>query len=1036
MRLLNTQTIVVESFGDDQIPSYAILSHTWEAEEVTFQDMESGKATRKRGWAKVKDSCSIARKNGFDYVWLDTCCIDKTSSAELSEAINSMYRWYQEATVCYAFLADVSGLAGLPNSKWFTRGWTLQELIAPSSMIFFSQTWDELGTKATLNQAISKRTRIPEAILSGDKDLETASAAQRMSWAADRRTTRREDLAYCLMGIFSINMPLLYGEGETAFIRLQEEIMRVSDDHSLFAWKYPNSRGGLLAASPAAFKDSGNIIPWNPFKPYNSPFTLTNKGAHLDLPFIGLGDRGTGLAVLSCTEVGDPDKLVAIYLRDSFLTMEHFERCRSEQFDLIDLSKFRPAQYPTRSLCIRLRGLSQRPKGASNGEIQHDQSRLSDEAPNDKEGETEQDEQKQLSIFAAQGRESEVKRLLALPNVQADFGDDEGRTPLSLAAKAGHEGIVKLLLDRRDVDVNSGGNSSPIASAIEGGHEGVVWQLLARTDTSSSPGQLLSIAASSGHEALLSQLLTRKDIQEHLTAENFASLFSDAAAHGHESVIRLLLGLGKVHPDQEDDLGHTALWWATTKGHEGVVKMLLETGWVDPCRKDKDGMAALYYAVSKGYTKIVRLLLQHGTDIEVTGWPGASHLLEASAQGYVSIVEDLLAHGAKTEPKYRRTRTALMAAASIGHEVIVRMLLEGGADVNYKGRIGSQPPTYRSPLDCACDFGHEGVVKLLLDHGATVDDFKRTAKSSSCDIVKLLLDNSPPSRSRDVDIRAVLHEAIEKRDSNLARVLLEAAEDTQSVIRPFHLVAATLNRDKDMAKVLLDRGANPNSQWNGDLLLGFATLQKCEEVVEVLLSGPAKRDKKAVLAEMEKTSNLDYSVSQDEAGIVESETGSTVSPWCTLTPLWCATVSGHETMVKLLLEHGADTNIAVQTMERSRRTVLYDAARLNHEGIVKLLLSSGASPNVGGSLWSPLLQASSLATHDNVAMAQMLLESGAYTEVGAHHDETPLLHAAQSRNVALVELLLKHGAKCETIGLWGRVAESLASKEDISELLC
>ncbi|KAJ4261027.1 hypothetical protein NW757_001418 [Fusarium falciforme] len=104
MRLLNTQTIVVESFDDDKIPSYAILSHTWEAEEVTFQDMELGRATSKKGWAKVKDSCSMARKNGFDYVWLDTCCIDKTSSAELSEAINSMYHWYQEATVCYAFL--------------------------------------------------------------------------------------------------------------------------------------------------------------------------------------------------------------------------------------------------------------------------------------------------------------------------------------------------------------------------------------------------------------------------------------------------------------------------------------------------------------------------------------------------------------------------------------------------------------------------------------------------------------------------------------------------------------------------------------------------------------------------------------------------------------------------------------------------------------------------------------------------------------------------------------------------------------------
>ena len=143
--------------------------------------------------------------------------------------------WYQEAKVCYVYLADVSSKEAFSKSRWFTRGWTLQELIAPSTVIFFDENWTKLGTKADLEEIISNRTGIPESILSGDDDLEEFSIAQRMSWAAERETSRIEDHAYSLMGIFGINMPLLYRERESAFIRLQEEIMKISDDHSLFA---------------------------------------------------------------------------------------------------------------------------------------------------------------------------------------------------------------------------------------------------------------------------------------------------------------------------------------------------------------------------------------------------------------------------------------------------------------------------------------------------------------------------------------------------------------------------------------------------------------------------------------------------------------------------------------------------------------------------------------------------------------------------------------------------------------------------------
>src|SRR6266702_4059585 len=158
MRLLNTGNFEVKSFEDDEVPPYAILSHTWDEEEVTLQDMEGTRAVNKKGYEKVKHCCSVASANGFEYVWIDTCCIDKASSAELSEAINSMYLWYQEAKECYAYLADVPSKSKFSGSRWFTRGWTLQELIAPSTVMFFDEEWKKLGTKETLRQDISDCT--------------------------------------------------------------------------------------------------------------------------------------------------------------------------------------------------------------------------------------------------------------------------------------------------------------------------------------------------------------------------------------------------------------------------------------------------------------------------------------------------------------------------------------------------------------------------------------------------------------------------------------------------------------------------------------------------------------------------------------------------------------------------------------------------------------------------------------------------------------------------------------------------------------
>ena len=212
---------------------------------MSFQDLLAGR-TEKQGYAKIKGSCdAIATHTAhLEWVWIDTCCTDKSSTAELSEAINSMFRWYQQADICYAYLSDVpcsqSWLLAFRRSTWFTRGWTLQELLAPSVVRFFDDQWHAIGDKSDLAGEIEAITRIPErAVLANFEGLENVhsfSIALRMSWAAARDTSRVEDIAYCLMGIFGINMPLLYGEGEKSFLRLQEEIMKVSNDETIFAW--------------------------------------------------------------------------------------------------------------------------------------------------------------------------------------------------------------------------------------------------------------------------------------------------------------------------------------------------------------------------------------------------------------------------------------------------------------------------------------------------------------------------------------------------------------------------------------------------------------------------------------------------------------------------------------------------------------------------------------------------------------------------------------------------------------------------------
>lgn len=304
MRLLHTERLEFHDFIDSETPGYAILSHRWTKDEVSFQDFDYCRKQQTTSFDKISSCCSFTKKEGHEWVWIDTCCIDKRSSAELTEAINSMYAWYKKSKVCYAYLADVLMVGGeygdweefrvqFRGSAWFTRGWTLQELLAPSTVVFVDRHWQFIGSKCvpsvggkSLHSDISIATGISEADL---VEPTFQCVARKLSWVSRRQTTRVEDMTYCMLGLCGVNMPLLYGEGENAFLRLQRKIIKTTDDESIFAWfcdkegRSVSFESGLIAPSPRSFAMSGQIEASSLLKG-KGPYSRTNKGLAYSIP--------------------------------------------------------------------------------------------------------------------------------------------------------------------------------------------------------------------------------------------------------------------------------------------------------------------------------------------------------------------------------------------------------------------------------------------------------------------------------------------------------------------------------------------------------------------------------------------------------------------------------------------------------------------------------------------------------------------------------------------------------------------------------
>ncbi|KAF4458650.1 P-loop containing nucleoside triphosphate hydrolase [Fusarium albosuccineum] len=375
--LAQSELTAFEEFHGSKLPKYAILSHTWGYDEVTIQEWsDPTSVSHKSGFKKIIATCQQAKMNDYSYAWVDTNCIDKSSSAELTEAINSMFAWYTQASVRYAYLSDIPTFKPLSyaeqfrQSRWFKRGWTLQELLAPEQVEFYAADWSLIGTKASLVREIASATGISikylcpkersAGLIQNDwvQSLYTlvheASVAERMSWLSRRETTRIEDMAYCMLGLFGIHMPLVYGEGPRAFMRLQEEILKSSDDHSLFCWSWATgeTQGSLLSPRPHSFLEASRYER-EQSKTRPLPYTMTNAGLSIRLPLIHCWS--SYIAALNVQIAGDArhvgpwtqssplanytrcqaGALLSFGHRDSFMAIETFPPNRFSESDSV-----------------------------------------------------------------------------------------------------------------------------------------------------------------------------------------------------------------------------------------------------------------------------------------------------------------------------------------------------------------------------------------------------------------------------------------------------------------------------------------------------------------------------------------------------------------------------------------------------------------------------------------------------------------------------------------------------------------------------
>ncbi|RYP65587.1 hypothetical protein DL771_008241 [Monosporascus sp. 5C6A] len=1012
MRLLNVETFDLETFDVPPLPGYAILSHTWgkDSEEVSYDDVSTGRlATAETRPNKVSGCCKQAKEDGYKYVWIDTCCINKTNSVELQEAINSMFRWYQEAQICYVYLSDVppgddpqDPQSAFFSSRWFRRGWTLQELLAPPNARFYDSEWNYLGTKGELSYAIEDITGIPSPFLLGIAKLHDASVAQRMSWAAGRVTKREEDIAYCLLGIFGVSMPMIYGEGDKALRRLQEQIMKDIGDESILAWGISlkgltpgNSSavipGGILAASPSDFANCGQISLRE--RLVNDSFELRGGNLWLRL-FLHTTPAGEMLGLLNCGPENDIDKVVGIPLATT--------------------SRGQPGEY------MRPKGrhavLVPKPASETSAKlvgIRVDCGRKSSAAP---------DQPYFLHV-------QKTVRSLELVDVEPRSGWHKERALVEVAAGPDRDCMQRILTRFRDKTKDSA-DFIVVLEAYSSGMNARCHVFIASRQTSlhdiaqkfgdMRPEALGKQSASNG---IISLDVTLKPVSKQRTLP----LRLAASRNSPETTVNATLELyclrrraviqcfeeaeGKKDREEKElsqKLGEKGAALDKAKRELHIVKeeigRLREKEVLGRLREKENLLAK---EVENGAQEMGELSAKHEKirqqRKEMSAWrskvqqrvdglwdsrPSAGEVSDesvaegdqtlhfAAKNGYEDAARLLLDQGVNVAEKDEKDRTPLHIAAGAGHEAVVRLLLDKGADVTVKIKDGW------TPLHSAAYNGHEAVTQLLLDKGANVTVKKKdgwtplhlAASNGHEAVTRLLLDKGADVAVKKKDGWTPLHLAASNGYEAVTQLLFDKGAEVgvkeEDGWTP--LYSAAYNGHEIVTRLLLDKGANVTvKKKDGWTPLHLAASNGHEAVTRLLLNKGA-----------------DVTV-KDEDG------------W---TPLHSAAGNGHEAVTRLLLDKGADVTVK----KKDGWTPLYSAANNGHETIARLLLDKGADVTVNGKNgWTPLHLA---AYNGHEAVARLLLDKGADVAVKKEDGWTPLDVATGKGHDAVARLLLDRGA--------------------------